>query len=499
MKKLFKRNYLFSLLPIALSILSSLNYFWSKPLVPGFDAPFYLTEIKNFSVSFPNPLTYRYLDRYLTMAFPGVLTRIIGLDPVNSYRIAITIVYVAIAISLYFLFRNITKNNSLAMVLSSAIVISPFLLNYTLLFANFTAFLILFSFFAVETGKDFKYKEIVLGLIFGSIFYVHNFSTVSFGLIIGTYYLLKLVVTKDLKIIKSAFIIFLISSIVGFIGIARYLGIDLTSGTGANSITPAEPLAIGNESKIIIDAFDTYTGKFWFYYFSASVLVMAIMLRKDLLRNQKKFILPLSILLPSLILTFQPLYQMNFLPDRFATLVGLSSYFIYVAFITFPSLKKYVAVLAVAPLLFNYLASDSLILNKGYRSFSNQEIGVYKKINNIVPKGSTIITSSAHAYWGQYFLEGRKVQTAEYFVSCGKITERGYLNEINFTTAKLLAEKNGEIASVLLNNLKNIIPDKPFYIMVDTGLSCGDGKILNQLANGSIVFYEDNWYLYEID
>ena len=45
-----------------------------------------------------------------------------------------------------------------------------------MLLANFTAFLALFSYFALETYKDFKYKTLILGIIYGLVFYIHNLS-----------------------------------------------------------------------------------------------------------------------------------------------------------------------------------------------------------------------------------------------------------------------------------------------------------------------------------
>ena len=141
---MFKNIQQLWVLPLILSIFISLNFFWSKPLIPGFDSPFYLTEIRNFSKTFPNPLTYQYLDRYLTIAFPSIISKLFGFDPVTSYRIAISLVYVSIAHALFILMKNLTKRESIAAVLSTSIVISPLMLTYSsMLFANFTGFLIL--------------------------------------------------------------------------------------------------------------------------------------------------------------------------------------------------------------------------------------------------------------------------------------------------------------------------------------------------------------------
>jgi hypothetical protein len=493
------KKHFFWILPVILSIFLSLNFFWSKPLVPGFDAPFYLTEIKTFSIHFPNPLTYPYLDRYLTMVFPAILSIVFGLDPVASYRIAISVIYAAISFALFAIFKNITKKDSQAMVLVSAIVISPFLINYSLLFANFTAFLILFSFFAIETGKDFKYKNIVLGIIFGLIFYIHNFSTVSFGLIFATYFLLKFIFTKDVKVIKQTAVIFIIAAVVGFVGLARYLNIDLTFGHGVRLGVPTQPLAIGSEKKIILDAVMVYTGKFWLYYFTGFTIISFIFFRKKLLTNKKYFLIPAAIFLPSLILSFQPLYHLNYLPDRFATLVCLSTYFFYVAAISLPAFKKFIVPLAVMPLLLNYLSSDSLILNKGYRDFTDQEIKVYQEVKPLIAADGIILVPSDHYYWSKYFLYDHMIYEGEHFVSCGDITKPGYLGDINFTFAKLLAETDLQKADALLTHLESITPAKEIYILTDEGLSCGDGKILQKIKSVKQIFNEGNWHLYEIN
>ena len=80
--------------PVLLALFVSLNFFWSQPLVPGFDSPYYLTEIRTFTRNFPNPLTYPYLNRYLTIAFPGLLGKTLQINPVDSYRLAISLIYI---------------------------------------------------------------------------------------------------------------------------------------------------------------------------------------------------------------------------------------------------------------------------------------------------------------------------------------------------------------------------------------------------------------------
>lgn len=482
-----------------LSIFLSLNFFWSKPLVPGFDAPFYLTEIKTFSFGFPTPLTYPNLDRYLTIAFPAVLSKVFNFNPVTSYRLAISVIYAAISFALFFLFKNITKKNSIAVILSSAIIISPFLINYSLLLANFTAFLILFSFFAVETAREFKYKNIILCLILGLLFYIHNFSTVSFGLIICTYFILNFIYTKDTKIIRMATIIFSIASVIGIVALFKYVNINSTLQQSFRIALPTEPIAIGNERQIILDAIMVYTGKFWLYYFTGFTIISFIFFRKKLLTNKKYFLIPAAIFLPSLILSFQPLYHLNYLPDRFATLVCLSTYFFYVAAISLPAFKKFIVPLAVMPLLLNYLSSDSLILNKGYRDFTDQEIKVYQEVKPLIAADGIILVPSDHYYWSKYFLYDHMIYEGEHFVSCGDITKPGYLGDINFTFAKLLAETDLQKADALLTHLESITPAKEIYILTDEGLSCGDGKILQKIKSVKQIFNEGNWHLYEIN
>lgn len=495
-----KHKSFFFLIPSILSLLLSINFFWTKPLVPGFDAPFYLNEIRKFAHGFPNLFSYGYIDRYLTIAFPGTLSRFFGIDPVISYRIAATLIFLAISLVLFKLFKNIFKNEPAAVALSSALVISPFLLNYLLLFANFSAFLILFLFFAIETGKDFKYKNIVLGIIFGLLFYVHNFSSVSFSLIIGTYYLLKIISEKNIKTLKKAAIIFAIAALIGSFAISKYIKINPGQGQATAVIAPGAPMTSGIAKELILSAIPVHAGKFWLLYFAVFTLVTIIFFRKELFKDKKALIFPAAIFIPSLILTLQPLYHLNYLPERFVTLVILSSYFFYAAIISLPKFKKYLPVLAAMPLLLNYLSADSLILNKGYRSFSDSEITFYKDIKPIMQKeGSIIFTSSAHSYWASYFLEGFAVGAGEYSVSCGTLTEKGYLGDINFTFAKLLSDKDIKDAESRLDFLKTLLPGKTIYILVDTSLSCGDGKILSSMPEVTQIYNQDNWYLYKAE
>lgn len=497
-------------LPLLLSIIISLNFFWSKPLVPGFDTPFYLTEIRSFSQGFPNPFTYPYLDRYLTIAFPGILSGIFGFDPITSYRIAITIIYGAIAYVLFRLFKNLTQKDSTAAVLSSALVVSPFLLTYSsMLFANFTGFLVMFSFFAIETGRDFKYKNILLGFIFGLIFYTHNFSTVSLGLVIATYYLLKLLMTKDAKILKEGIIVFAVASVVGFLGLSRYLGIDLSAiGHSVNTIgissssdqvvVPTQPVVLGNETQRIVASLKEHSGKFWLYFFPVFALISLFLSRQEIIKNKKRFLIPLAIFFPSLILTFQPFYHLNFLPERFVSLVVLSTYFFYVAIITLPYFKKFLIPLAVLPLFLNYLASDSLILNKGYRSFSGEEIQIYQEVKPLIVKDGIMMLSSDHEYWSRYFLDGIQVVTGDSFISCGTVKEAGYFGEANFTLAKLFGETDPQKGTDLVIKLQSLYPEKKLYLLIDIGLSCGHGKVLQKIPSAKELFHQDNWYLYEI-
>ena len=500
MKIITKHKYFYLLLPVVLSLLLSLNSFWSRPLVPGFDAPFYLTEIRIFSQNFPNPLTYQYVDRYLTIAFPGLLSKIFGTDPVSSYRIAITAVYIGIAVSLFYLFINLTKKNSLAMVLSSTILISPLLLNYTLLYANFTAFLVFFTFFAIETGKDFKYKNILLGIILGVLFYIHNFSTISFVLIIALYFLLKIISERSISRLKDAVVIFIIAGMVGFIMVARYLKVDISFGHYPIPKVTSEPFTIGNEKEILFNSITLYMGKFWLYYFITFAVILLAFFRKVLLENKKTFLISSVIFIPSIILSLQPFYNHNFLPDRFVSLVCLSTYFCYVAVLMLPKFKKFIVPLAAAPLLLNYLSSDTLILNKGYRSFTEKEIAIYQEIKPLMNReNSILLTSSDHYYWARYFLEGYNMMSGEHFVSCGNVKERGWINETNFTLAKLLAEKDIDIAESQINYLKSLMPNTKIYILTDTSLSCGHGKILGSLSELERLYNQESWYLYNAE
>jgi hypothetical protein len=501
----------FWIIPVLLSIFISLNFFWSKPLVPGFDSPFYLTEIRDFSKAFPNPLTYQHLDRYLTIAFPSVLSQVFGFDPVTSYRITISLIYVLLAYAVFVLMKNITKRDSVAALLSASVVISPLMLTYSsMLFANFSGFLILFSFFAIETAENFKYKKIVLGIILGLIFYIHNFSTVSIGLIIAFYYLLKLIFTKDVKVLKEGIVVFLIAAIVGFVGLSRYLNIDLSfpkkeNTTSVTSISTVrvtlpvgQPVLLGDEKERIVASLKEDTGKYWLYLFPLLFVSLGFIERKEFSKNKNQFLLPLAILIPSLVLTLQPLYHLNFLPERFVSFVCLSTYFFYIAVISLPIFKKYLLPLAILPLFLNYMASDSLILNKGYRSFSAEEISVYKTANLIMQKDGVVIMASDHGYWGRYMLEGHQIITGESFISCGTITDEKTYGKTSFIIGKLLGEKDSTIGTNLVAELKSIFPDKMLYVLTDTSLSCGHGRVLKEINTVKQLLQQSNWYLYEI-
>lgn len=500
------------ILTLLLSIVVSLNFFWSKPLVPGFDTPFYLTEIRSFSKMIPNPLTYPYLDRYLTIAFPGLLTKVFNFDPVTSYRIAITLVYAAISYFLYRLFRHLTGDTWAAVSFSGSLVISPFFLTYsTMLFANFTGFLILFIFLSLKMGKDYKYKNVLLGVILGLIFYTHNFSSVVFCLIIVFYYLFKLIFTGNLKIIGEAALVFIIAALIGSPTISRYVKYSpsiskpsavVQTATPASSaiaiVPPAQLISIGGDSKLILDTFREYTGKYWLYFMALFLPASLYLVRKQLWENRKLFILPLAIFIPSFILSLQPLYHLSYLPERFVTLVSLSLYFFYVAIIMLPPFKKYIFSLAVLPLFLNYIYSDSLILNKGYRSFSRAEIKVYEDIKPLIKTGGTLFISSDHYYWSKYFLANYYVIPGEHFISCGNITTPGYYGETNFTFARLLAEDDSQKALLLVRKLRSYITEGNIYILVDTDLGCGKGLVLQKISQVRQLFNQNSWYLYEI-
>jgi len=506
MFNLKKRPWVFALL---LSIFISLNFFWSKPLVPGFDSPFYLTEIRTFARGFPNPLTYPHLDRYLTIAFPAILARAFNFDAVAVYRIAISIVYMAMSLVLYRLFKNLTQNELAAGALSAAMVVSPFLINYsTMLFANFTAFLYLFAFFAVETEKTFKYKNIILGVIFGLVFYIHNFSFVSMGLIILSYLFFRLLITKDLIIIKKGLLIFIIAALLGCLSISRYIKTEFffpkvsaydSVRSSISKLTNLQaPTLIGNETQRIKDSLSDHSGKFWLYFFPLFMLTVFVFKRKELLKYSLDFTLPLAIFIPSLVLTFQPLYQLNFLPERFVTLVVLSTYFFYATMISLPSFKRTITFLSVLPLFFNYLSADNQILDKGYRSFSEHEIKFYQDIKPLINKNGVVLLSTDHYYWGKYFLDGYQVLPGEHFISCGTINEVGYFSNVNFTLAKLLGENDPNKAIQYVSDLKIYLPNRNIYILSDTSLSCGSGKILQNLTVVRKIYISDNLIFYEI-
>lgn len=494
-----------------LAVITSINFFWSKTLVPGFDTPFYLSEISSFLQSFPNPLSYQYLDRYLTIAFPSLLSKLFSLDPIASYRIAITVIYLAISFVLFRLFKNLTKKDSSASLLSAALVISPFMLTYSyMLFANFTGFLILFSFFAIETNSKTKHKEIYLGLILGLIFYIHNFSMVSVGLIIATYYLLKLIFTRNLKVFKEGIIVLLVTAAVGFVGLSRYLNINLQSQSPSqNSVTSTtpvikvalpvgQPVILGDEKERIVASFKEHSGKFWLLFFPPFATVTLYIARKELRKHKSNFILPLTVFIPSIALTFQPLYHLNFLPERFVSLTYLGSLFLYVAIITLPRYQKYLVFLAAIPLLINYLSSDSLILNKGYRSFSTTEISVYQTANHLLPENSVVFIASDHYYWSRYFLNKQTISPGESFVSCGTVTDVNSYGVVNFTVGRLLGENDSQKADELLVKLKSLYPNQKLFILTDTNVGCGHGRAIKDSKLVKQILKQESWNLYEI-
>ena len=300
---------------------------------------------------------------------------------------------------------------------------------------------------------------------------------------------------------------FAIATLIGFVGLSRYFGLDLSSlgrqtaavisDGSANVVVPTQPVVLGNETQRIIASLKEHSGKFWLYLFPVFALVSLFLSRQEIFKNKKRFLLPLAIFLPSLILTFQPLFHLNFLPERFVSLVVLSTYFFYVAIITLPYFKRFLIPLAVLPLFLNYLASDGLILNKGYRSFSGEEIQIYQMIKPLITKDGIVMLSSNHEYWSRYFLNGIQVVTGDSFISCGTVTAPGYFGEANFILAKLLGENDPQRGTALVLRLKSLYPDKQLYILTDTNLGCGHGKILQNITNVRQLLHQNNWYLYE--
>ena len=225
---------------------------------------------------------------------------------------------------------------------------------------------------------------------------------------------------------------------------------------------------------------------------------MVFYYRKELKKNISNFILPLAIFIPSLILSLQPLYKLSFLPERFASLVGLSTYFFFIGIITIPQFKGKVKILAVIPLFLNYLSADSLIINKGYRSYSAEEIRFYNVIKPLINPNSIVFVPSEYFYWGRYFLEDSKVIPGEHFVSCGNITDEKYFDEDNFTFAKILAENNPDTGKELIQKLKSIHPNKKIYILANSNLQCGHGRVLQKVNNLRQISNINSWHLYEI-
>jgi uncharacterized membrane protein (UPF0136 family) len=421
----------------------------------------------------------------------------------------------ALSIVLYRLFRNLTRQEWAALTLSSALIVSPFLITYsTMLYANFAGLLILFTFFAVETDGDFKFKNIWLGFIFGLIFYIHNFSTVSIGLIFGFYYLIKSIFTKNTKILLDGLIVLIVAALVGSVSLSGYikfvpskpaipavvtksLQTPTQQATAISLTVPTQPVTLGTEKKLVLDTFKEYTGKYWLLFALIFIPVSLITCRKYLQVHRQVFIIPLAIFIPSFLLSLQPFFHFSFLPERFATLAGLSFYFFYVAVILLPPFKKFLLPMSVIPLFLNFIYSDNLILNKGYRSFTDTEIRVYSEIKPILDKKSVVFISSDHNYWAGYFLDSYTIIPGEHFVTCGQITSPGYFPISNFIFAQLLAEKNQSQAILLVQKLKNMISEK-IYLITDDGLSCGHGKILEYMNSVHSLFNKYGWHVYEV-
>ncbi len=501
---------IYPLLPIFLAILISINFFWILPLLPGFDTPFYLSEIRRFSYTFPGPLSYLYPDRYLTMALPALLIRLFNLDPVIALRISITAIYILIACAIYKLTKNLTKNKKVASILSSGIIISPFLIIYSsTLYANFAGLLVIFTFFAVETTEDFKYKNIVLGLIFGLIFYTHNFTSVSFGLITMTYFVIKALFYKDLSIIKKAIIMFVVACLVGVFALCRYFPIKIASAYASefsDTVSaiihkinlPNQPAILGNEKERIITAFKEHSGKYWLYFFLLFLVINLFTKSKEIIKEKKRFILPLALFFPGLILSFQPSFGTNWLPERFVTYVSLSTFFFYISLITLPSYKKYIIFLAAIPLFLNYIDTDHFIMNKGYRAYSQDEQSTYAYIrSNINSDSSIILLSTDHLYWAHYLLEAYTLQSGEHFISCSTIKGNAGYNEINYSVAKIYGSSNIDESSKDFQLIQSSFPNKKIFMLVDSSTGCSSGKIIEKLPGIVEVFNLNNWHIYE--
>lgn len=512
------RKVLINLFPITLSILLSINFFWIKPFLPGFDTPFYLTAIRDFAQNLPSIINYSILDRYLVIAFPSLVSRIFNLDPMMSYRIAITVISVIIAIFLTKLMANLTKSRLAGVALASAVIVSPYLLGYAyMLFANYTSFIILFAFFAIETGKDFRFNNILLGLVLGLIFYVHNFSSVAYGLVVGLYFLLKIILDQNkIKTLKKAVIVLIISCAIGFFQLIRYFPVSLPPFTAIASsstispivekikvIFPSQPMILGDEADRIQKTFLEETGKYWLIFFLVFIVMVLIFKRKEVKTNRGKFSLPLALFIIGALFTFQPLIGLNFLPERFVGLVTLSTFIFYAVFLSLFKKGNIYKVLSVLPLLFIYLSADTRILSRGPVLITENEVAFYQKIDELTTKeDSYIMIPSGNYYWAKYFLNGYVFMPGDYFIACGTVKIEGFDNAPDVAFAKLLTNTNIEVAQSQLDVIKLSPRDdmigKNIYLMTNHSSNCSEGLILDKLKGVKLILNQDDFYLYEI-
>ncbi|MFZ3069236.1 MAG: hypothetical protein WA052_02855 [Microgenomates group bacterium] len=513
------RKYALYFFPICLSLLISINFFWSESFLSGFDTPFYLSTIRDFARDVPSITNYFILDRYLVIGFPALLSRLFNLDPVASYRIAITVISAIISILISKLMFKLTKSRLAGIALASAVIISPYLLTYSyMLFANYTSFVILFAFFAIELGKEFRLKSVVLGVVLGLIFYIHNFSSVAYSLVVGLYFIFKLILEDNrLSTIKRATVILLISCVIGFFQIIKYFPVTLppfltvaSSSSFVGSIinkikiiAPSQPAVLGDEVQRIKATFLDETGKYWLVYFVCFSLFAFITKRKEIVLNLKKFAFPLALFIVGLVFSFQPLVGLNFLPERFIGLVIISTFFFYAIFLSLFSKSKVFKILAVLPLLFTYLSSDTKILNRGPVFVNDMEVSFYQKIAQIVPKeNSYILLPSGNYYWAKYYLDGYTFMPGDYFIACGIVKIPDYQNSADVAYAKLLSEKSVEEAQLLLKATKNSIymniTIKKLYIITNHSMNCSEGYVLDKLSGVKLILNKDNFYLYEV-
>jgi len=513
------RKYALYFFPICLSLLLSANFFWSESFLSGFDTPFYLSAIRDFARDMPSITSYSVLDRYLVIGFPALLSRLFNLDPVESYRTAITVISMFISILISKLMFTLTKSRLAGITLASAVIISPYLLTYSyMLFANYTSFVILFAFFTIELGKEFRFKNIVLGVVLGLIFYVHNFSSVAYGLVVGLYFIFKLILEDNrLSTIKRAVVVLLISCMIGFFQIIQYFPVTLppfltiaSSSSFVGSIinkikiiAPSQPAVLGDEVQRVKATFLDETGKYWLAYFVFFSLFALIAKRKEIILNLKKFAFPLALFTVGLVFSFQPLIGLNFLPERFVGLVTISTFFFYAIFLSFFSKSKLFKILAVLPLLFTYLSSDTRILNRGPVFVGNTEVSFYQKIAQIVPKeNSYILLPSGNYYWAKYYLDSYAFMPGDYFIACGTVKIPNYQNSADVAYAKLLSEKSAEEAQLLLSAIKNSIYKnitvRKLYIITNHSMSCSEGYVLDKLNGVKLILNQDNFYLYEV-